>query len=84
MAAKINCECSGTGFFYGYEIDGWKGHPHDQVACRECGKPSFTERMLNRMNGYKGNDQIIQKNFGSNGGQACDMEEGPCSCGACH
>jgi DNA-directed RNA polymerase subunit M/transcription elongation factor TFIIS len=61
LGSRSNCECYGYGWFYGSEIDGWKGKPHQKLLCRKCYKLSFIRKMYYTYKGYLSNSQIIER-----------------------
>ena len=53
IVRRPQCRCDGYGFFWGSEILGWRGNPHDRLICRDCGRPFWFERIWYWFKGYK-------------------------------
>lgn len=71
IVRRPRCRCDGYGFFWGSEIRGWRGQPHDRLICRECGKPFLFEQIWHWWKGYKSNEQV-QTDFRSGSSGDCE------------
>lgn len=58
VVRRPQCRCNGYGFFWGSEVSGWRGKPHDRLICRDCGRPFWFERIWYWFKGYKSNEQV--------------------------
>jgi hypothetical protein len=53
------CECCGFGFFWGLEIDGYRGRSSDRLPCRKCNRLNILQRLRLWWLNYRSNEQVV-------------------------